>query len=47
VLLLGTDWPGALAGQLVLAYIANIVEYVALPDTSCETANRGWRRSSR
>jgi 4-hydroxybenzoate polyprenyltransferase len=44
VLLLGTDWPAALAGVLVVPYLANLAPYLALSDASCESANAGWRR---
>ncbi|VXC07531.1 prenyltransferase [Citricoccus sp. K5] len=39
-----TGWPGALAGVLVLPYIASILPFRSLPDERCEEANRGWRR---
>jgi 4-hydroxybenzoate polyprenyltransferase len=44
VLLLGVDWPGRLAGLLALPYVVNILPFVAVTETECETANAGWRR---
>lgn len=37
-------WPAALAGVLVVPYVANIARYGSLPDSRCSEANVGWRR---
>lgn len=44
LLLLGTPWPGPLAGLLVLPYVAVVAPYRSVPDEHAETANRGWRQ---
>ncbi|GAA1128303.1 prenyltransferase [Citricoccus alkalitolerans] len=44
LVMLLTGWPGALAGLLVLPYLASILPFRSLPDERCEEANRGWRR---
>lgn len=43
LLLLGTPWPGPLAGLLVLPYVAVVAPYRSVPDARAEVANRGWR----
>jgi 4-hydroxybenzoate polyprenyltransferase len=44
LLTLGVGWPGALAGILVVPYLANIAPFRRLSDEDCEQANAGWRR---
>ena len=44
LLMLGAGWPGALAGLVPLAYLANIAGYRSLEDADCERSNAGWRR---
>jgi len=44
VLLLFTDWPGPLAGLLVLPYLANVLPFLGITDATAEDAHRGWRR---
>jgi 4-hydroxybenzoate polyprenyltransferase len=44
LVMLLAGWPGALAGVLVLPYLASILPFRSLPDERCEEANRGWRR---
>ena len=44
VLLLGTGWPGRLAGLLAVPYVANIAPYLSVTERDCESANAGWRR---
>ncbi len=41
---LGIGWPGALAGLLVLPYLANLVPFRSLSDPDAERAHAGWRR---
>ncbi|MDZ5078886.1 prenyltransferase [Nesterenkonia sp. HG001] len=43
VLVLGTGWPGALAGLLVLPYLAAALPYRRLNDEEASQAHRGWR----
>jgi len=44
VAVLGTGWPGALAGLLVIPYIVSIAPFRSVRDADSEVANRGWRR---
>ncbi|WP_454778289.1 prenyltransferase [Georgenia muralis] len=44
VVVLGTGFPGALAGLLVVPYVLSVAPYRSLPDEDCERANGGWRR---
>ncbi len=44
LVVLGTGWPGALAGLLVIPYIVSIAPFRSVPDAESEVANRGWRR---
>ncbi|WP_026556034.1 prenyltransferase [Arthrobacter sp. 35W] len=44
LLMLAAGWPGALAGLLVLPYIANILPYRSLHDADCEGSNSAWKR---
>ncbi|HLS72485.1 MAG TPA: prenyltransferase [Actinomycetaceae bacterium] len=44
VAVLGTGWPGALAGLLVIPYIVSITPFRSVSDADSEVANRGWRR---
>ena len=44
VVVLGTGWPGGLAGLLVVPYIVSIAPFRSVPDAESEVANRGWRR---
>jgi 4-hydroxybenzoate polyprenyltransferase len=43
-LLLGTDWPGPLAGVLALPYLANVLPYANLSDADSPRAHFGWVR---
>ncbi|MGQ7787862.1 prenyltransferase [Nesterenkonia sp. K-15-9-6] len=44
VIVIGTGWPGALAGLLVLPYIALALPYRSIGDAEAAQAHRGWRR---
>ncbi|MDH6182473.1 4-hydroxybenzoate polyprenyltransferase [Microbacteriaceae bacterium SG_E_30_P1] len=44
VLLLFSEWPGPLAGVLVVPYILMCAPFWNVTDAAAETANRGWRR---
>jgi 4-hydroxybenzoate polyprenyltransferase len=44
LLLLATEWPGALAAILVVPYAVNAVPWWRVTDATAPTANRGWRR---
>lgn len=44
LLLLGTAWPGPLAGLLALPYLANVLPFLRTNDSTSGDANRGWRR---
>jgi 4-hydroxybenzoate polyprenyltransferase len=44
VLLVATDRPASLAGVLVVPYVVNIVAYLDITESTCESANAGWRR---
>lgn len=44
LLMLAAGWPAALAGLLVLPYLASIWPFRTLPDARAEQAHRGWRR---
>lgn len=44
LLLLGTAWPGPLAGLLTLPYLANVLPFLRMNDSTSGDANRGWRR---
>ncbi|HET6560492.1 MAG TPA: prenyltransferase [Marmoricola sp.] len=41
---LGTGWPGALAGLLVVPYAANVARFRSLGDEEAERAHAGWQR---
>jgi 4-hydroxybenzoate polyprenyltransferase len=41
---LGTGWPGALAGLLVLSYAHNVARFRDLSDARAEKAHAGWQR---
>lgn len=43
LLMIGTGWPWALAGFLVLPYVAAALPYRSLPDPAAYRAHRGWR----
>ncbi|MDS2172290.1 prenyltransferase [Nesterenkonia sp. CL21] len=43
VIVIGTGWPGALAGLLVLPYIALALPYRSIGDAEAAQAHRGWR----
>ncbi|WP_344682105.1 MULTISPECIES: prenyltransferase [Actinomycetes] len=43
VIVIGTGWPGALAGLLVLPYIALALPYRSIADAEAAQAHRGWR----
>ncbi|WP_417218349.1 prenyltransferase [Arthrobacter sp.] len=44
LLMLGTAWPGPLAGLLALPYLANVLPFLGVDDAGSGAANRGWRR---
>ncbi|WP_417234222.1 prenyltransferase [Arthrobacter sp.] len=44
LLMLGTTWPGPLAGLLALPYLANVLPFLRVDDAGSGVANRGWRR---
>lgn len=44
LLVLGTTGPARLAGLLVLPYVANVLPFVSVSESDCESANAGWRR---
>ncbi|MCY0903682.1 prenyltransferase [Arthrobacter sp. H14-L1] len=44
VLMLGTRWPGPLAGILALPYAANAGRYWFISEATAESANGGWKR---
>lgn len=44
LLMLGSDWPGPLAGVLALPYIATALPFWSVSDDRAEEANRGWKR---
>jgi 4-hydroxybenzoate polyprenyltransferase len=44
LVLLLAGWPGALAGLLVLPYLASIAPFRSLPDGDAAAAHAGWRR---
>lgn len=44
LLLLGTDWPGPLAGIAALPYAISTAQWWNVTDATAEDANRGWRR---
>lgn len=43
ILVIGTGWPGALAGLLVLPYLAAAYPHRNLADAQAARAHRGWR----
>ncbi|GAB3190714.1 prenyltransferase [Nesterenkonia suensis] len=43
VIVIGTGWPGALAGLLVLPYVALALPHRSLTDAEAAQAHRGWR----
>ncbi|GAB3848689.1 prenyltransferase [Nesterenkonia populi] len=43
LLVLGTGWPWALAGLLVIPYLAAALPYASLSDASASRAHHGWR----
>lgn len=43
VLVIGTGWPGALAGLLVIPYLAAALPHRALADAHAAQAHQGWR----
>lgn len=44
LLMLGTAWPGPLAGLLAVPYIANVAPYFSVADNDAGRANKGWKR---
>jgi 4-hydroxybenzoate polyprenyltransferase len=44
VLLLFTEWPGAIAAVLALPYAAVCARFWAITDEHAATANRGWKK---
>ncbi len=44
LLMLGTRWPGPLAGILALPYAANAARYLFISEATAESANGGWKR---
>lgn len=44
LLALGTSGPGRLASLLVLPYVANLLPFLSVTESDCESANAGWRR---
>ncbi|WP_010523851.1 prenyltransferase [Nesterenkonia sp. F] len=43
ILVIGAGWPGALAGLLVLPYLAAAFPHRSLTDAQADRAHRGWR----
>lgn len=43
VVIIGTGWPGALAGLLVIPYLAAALPHIGLTDAQASQAHRGWR----
>ncbi|MBG0740185.1 prenyltransferase [Paeniglutamicibacter antarcticus] len=43
LLMLGTTWPGPLAGILALPYAANAARYWFISEATAESANGGWK----
>ena len=43
LLLLGTAWPGPLAGLLAVPYLVNTLRFRSVTDATSGAANRGWR----
>lgn len=44
VAMLGADWPGPLAGLLVLPYLATVWPYRSVSDAGAAAATKGWSR---
>ncbi len=44
LLLLGTEWPGPLAGIAALPYVVITAQFWMITDDTAESANRGWKR---
>ncbi|WP_328741358.1 prenyltransferase [Flavimobilis rhizosphaerae] len=44
VLLVGAGWPGRVAALVPLLHLVNVWPHRDVTDTTCETANAGWRR---
>jgi len=44
LLLLGTEWPGPLAGIAALPYVVITAQFWMITDETAESANRGWKR---
>ncbi len=44
LLLLGTEWPGPLAGVAALPYVVITAQFWMITDETAESANRGWKR---
>ena len=44
LLLLGTEWPGPLAGVAALPYVVITAQFWMITDDTAESANRGWKR---
>jgi 4-hydroxybenzoate polyprenyltransferase len=44
LLLLGTEWPGPLAGVAALPYAVITAQFWMITDDTAESANRGWKR---
>ena len=43
LLMLGTEWPGPLAGLLAVPYLLNVLRFRGVTDATSGEANRGWR----
>jgi len=44
LVMLGSSWPGPLAGLLAVPYLAAVWPYRGLADAECTAATTGWRR---
>ena len=44
LLLLGTEWPGPLAGIAALPYVVITAQFWLITDETAESAHRGWKR---
>ncbi len=44
LLLIGTEWPGPLAGVAAVPYVIITAQFWMITDETAESANRGWKR---